>query len=310
MLTGFDEDELVTKTLQAGAQDYLVKGQVTSSSLLRSIRFSIERQKTKSTKPKIVNISNGKKGKVLGFIGAKGGVGNTTVALNTALALSQTNKNVAVVELMPYHGSFSQLLGQAPVNNLGKLLKLDPESIDRNEIDTYLVNYSHCLRVLFSPQEASEYKELTPEHISSIIKTLRGIFSYIVLDLSNYPSSANKTAVLECDLILLVVDSEPMSLASGKQTLELLKLWGFDRGNLGSVLVNRIVQAQPMKLSDIKLQLGSEVVGVVPSATLACTMSQKSGEPIIKAHLDNNFVDSIIQIASKLAGEQVASVRI
>ena len=309
MLTGFDDDELVTRIMQEGAQDYLVKGQVTSSSLLRSIKFSIERQKTKNTKPKS-KISNGKKGKVLGFIGAKGGVGTTTVTLNTAMVLAQSNKNVIVVELMSYHGSFSQLLGQTPSSHLGKLLEIEPKSISENELEPLLVNYSQGIRILFSPQEASEYKDLTPEHVTGIINGLRNISDVVILDLSNYPSCANKVAALECDFISLVVDNEPISFASAKQALELLKLWGCNRGNIASILVNRIVQTQPMKISDMKLQLGSEIIGIIPSATLACTMAQKSGEPIVKSQLDNNFVDSIIQIANKLGNEQAVTMKI
>lgn len=43
VLTGFDDHELGLKTLQAGAQDYLVKGQASFEVLVRAIRYSVER---------------------------------------------------------------------------------------------------------------------------------------------------------------------------------------------------------------------------------------------------------------------------
>jgi DNA-binding NarL/FixJ family response regulator len=44
VLTGYNDEDLAMKTLRHGAQDYLVKGMVESASLVRSIRYAIERK--------------------------------------------------------------------------------------------------------------------------------------------------------------------------------------------------------------------------------------------------------------------------
>jgi len=49
VLTGLDDETLAVSAVQAGAQDYLVKGQVTGDSLVRSLRYAIERQRTEET---------------------------------------------------------------------------------------------------------------------------------------------------------------------------------------------------------------------------------------------------------------------
>jgi len=45
VLTGLDDETLAANAVRAGAQDYLVKGQVDSSMLVRSIRFALERKR-------------------------------------------------------------------------------------------------------------------------------------------------------------------------------------------------------------------------------------------------------------------------
>ena len=45
VLTGYDDDTIAVESVQKGAQDYIVKGQVTGSMLGRAIRYAIERRK-------------------------------------------------------------------------------------------------------------------------------------------------------------------------------------------------------------------------------------------------------------------------
>jgi PAS domain S-box-containing protein len=48
VLTGSDDETLALTAMQQGAQDYLIKGQVDSNLLLRSIRYAIERERTEA----------------------------------------------------------------------------------------------------------------------------------------------------------------------------------------------------------------------------------------------------------------------
>jgi signal transduction histidine kinase len=55
VLTGRDDEELATVSLQEGAQDYLIKGQIESRGLLRALRYATERKRLESLKDEFVS---------------------------------------------------------------------------------------------------------------------------------------------------------------------------------------------------------------------------------------------------------------
>ena len=54
VLTGLADHEVGLEAVNAGAQDYLVKGQVTGEMLLRSIRYAIERKRIENEKAQVI----------------------------------------------------------------------------------------------------------------------------------------------------------------------------------------------------------------------------------------------------------------
>ena len=89
-LTGVSDENIAIEAVRQGAQDFLVKGQVQPKALHRALYYAIERHKAQVAQLK--HIQEGKTGKMIGVIGARGGVGTTTVALNVATALAKRTK--------------------------------------------------------------------------------------------------------------------------------------------------------------------------------------------------------------------------
>ncbi|MCU1236341.1 MAG: response regulator receiver protein [Candidatus Solibacter sp.] len=87
LLTGWDSESLALRAVQSGAQEYLVKGTLEGPVLARALQHAIVRQRikadTSSPEGKI------KHAKIVGFLGAKGGVGSTTIACHIAMELKR-----------------------------------------------------------------------------------------------------------------------------------------------------------------------------------------------------------------------------
>jgi MinD-like ATPase involved in chromosome partitioning or flagellar assembly/CheY-like chemotaxis protein len=308
LLTGLEDEELGVEAMREGAQDYLVKGQVDSRLLVRSMRYAIERHRMQAEQ--LRRAQPVKPGKVLGFIGAKGGVGTTTVALNVASVLAQQKEAVIAVELRSDYGTFSLQLDGSPVENLRNLLELGPEFINEQELSTRLFSSQFGLRVLFGPQKVDEFKEIEPAQAEAVIKGLTGMADYVIIDLPCHLSSAHQAAIRQCDSVTLVVVSEPACVMSGKVTLELLSSWGVSGGLVGAVVVNRTLLARAMKLPEIKSRLGCEIVGVVPPAAEACVAAQEWGVPLALHQPHSTAAVNLTEIANRLAAGEVMAMRL
>ena len=81
VLTGLDDDGMAIRALESGAQDYLVKGKFDGSHLVRAILHACARGEGRAAKAEVAPH------KLLGFLGAKGGCGVTTVACHMAAEL-------------------------------------------------------------------------------------------------------------------------------------------------------------------------------------------------------------------------------
>ena len=299
VLTSLEDEELALRAAREGAQDYVVKGSVNSQSLARSIFFAIERHKTLAA---ISPEQQGKvPGRVLGFLGAKGGVGATTVALNVAAILAQQGKSVIALELRSCFGAFSLQFHRTPGCNLRGLLELDAERIDGKALLKQLVRLPCGVNALFAPQTPDNFGEIRPQQAEAIIRAAARLADYVIVDLPPHPWPTSQAAVGGCSFTVLVVEREPACVAAGEAMAELLRSCIADKDTLGAVLVVRNPAVCFVTLPDIQVKLGCPIAGVVPPAAELCAAALRSGTPLALVEGDSLAGSSLTELAKRLA---------
>ncbi|MDX1688671.1 MAG: response regulator [Candidatus Promineifilaceae bacterium] len=282
--------------LQAGADEYLTKP-ISLKEMVARVDALLERTRRLRTDQVV------RRGRVIGFIGAKGGVGTTTVAANVALALAAQEKKVAAVELRPSYGTFALHLGRTPVENMGELLSLEPERIDEEELTDRLAQHPSGLQVLYGPAPGNNYPTFSFDHARAIVNGLASMADYTIVDLPNQPSAASRAALHQCDFVVLVSESDPASVQSARATLQQLQAWEVNKGIIGLVVVHRVAPNGSMPASRIASDLGCWIIGEVPPDSEACLKALRQRSALVISQPESDASHALTTLAAELIEE-------
>ena len=279
--------------LQAGADEYLTKP-ISLKEMVARVGALLERTR------RLREDKAERRGRVIGFIGAKGGVGTTTVAVNVALALAAQEKKVAAVELRPHFGTFAMHLGRTPVENMKELLALEPERIDEEELTERLAQHPSGLQVLYGPAPGRNYPAFSFDHARAILNGLATMNDYTIVDLPNQPTAASRAALRECDFVVLVSETDPASVQSAQATLQQLQAWEINKGIIGLVVVHRVAPNGSAPASRIASDLGCWVIAEVPPDAEACLMALKQQSALVISQPESDASQALASLAAEL----------
>ena len=297
-----EADGLVVRAIRAGTAHYLAKDRCGPD--LRGLVYSAldnRREQRDSHLQRTPPSRNN--GNIVMVLGAKGGVGATTVALNLACALAQS-KRVILAELQPAFGTLSQYFRpHCGLRNVSQLLKADPAAIRPPDAEQCLWPYKNVpgLNILFGPWTAEQCGEIGPNHAKAISKALSALADYVVLDLPTSLTEANRAVLADSDLPVLVVERDPFSVESGQRVLETIRNGVAIPPRTGSVIVNRAPLALPMELAQIEMQLAIPILGVIPPAPDLCIAAQMAGAPLVLFDPESLAARSFIVLAGRIA---------
>jgi pilus assembly protein CpaE len=166
------DDEFVRWLMQLRVSDW-VRPPVTSGELLSACGRAVSSSTEKSTDIKC-----------LAFIGAKGGVGTTTVALHAALALSRKNKHAkppCVVDLDFASSSCADYLDLEPGWQIDELIA-DPTRLDSHMFKAMIANHRSGISVLSARRKFGDSKPIPEDLITKPMDLAAQQFGVMVID--------------------------------------------------------------------------------------------------------------------------------
>jgi DNA-binding response OmpR family regulator len=271
MLSALADIDAKLSGFQVGADDYVPKP-VNAKELLARIQALLLRARIKPPTS----------ARTIAMIGAKGGVGVTTTAVNIGASMASQDKKTVLFECHPSGGTLQHQLRLKSETDFRGLLSLNPGQIRRPEIERCLVKHASGLQLLLSPMDRQK-EELTVGHVETIFDTLASRMDFILLDLPPMDTPYVRRALELSDQVLLFTEPETLSVRSARHRINQFKSWGtFDRANI--VVVARAPSATKLNRVEIENQagVGEMVVQEEPSRlTSVVTVSHRSTRGVV-----------------------------
>ncbi len=234
-------------------------------------------------------------GHVVSVFAPKGGVGKTTIAVNTAVALrQQTRAEVLLFDADVGVGNVTSVLDVPYRMGLADLADSPPEEWTDAAFEHLATTHTASgVRVLTWGTEPGESERVTVDLLLAGLRWAKNHHSYVIVD--NHPGYDDRTMAMLAvsNEIFLVVTPEVGALRNSAQFLDLARELGL--GDVIKVIVNRANHG--IRVQDMASSLGLPVSATVVSNGPKAVIASNEGHPVVTKYPREKMADDLHAVA-------------
>jgi pilus assembly protein CpaE len=202
---------LYRELVRRGVSDYLI-APVSTIDVVRSVCGLFK--STADAKPL---------GRIIAVVGAKGGVGASTIAHNIAWAIAgDLEMDAVVTDLDLPFGTAGLDYNQDPAQSIADAV-FSPDRVDTNFIDRLLSKCTDHLSLLAAPATLERVYDFASESFEAILDSLRSSIPCVVLDVPHQWTGWTRRTLISADDILVVAAPDLANLRNSKNLVDLLR---------------------------------------------------------------------------------------
>ena len=162
-------------------------------------------------------------GNVIAFIGAKGGVGSSTICHNVGWTMSEVLKtSVVITDLDLPFGTSGLDFNHDPVQGIADALAT-PERLDEVLLDRLLTKCSEHLSLFAPPVLLDKEYDLSAEACDMVIDVVRQNVPQVLVDLPHSWTSWSKRVLVQADEVVITAQPDLANLRNAKNMIDMLR---------------------------------------------------------------------------------------
>src|ERR1700754_1343068 len=281
---------LYRELIRRGVSDYLI-GPINAFDMVRSICGLYSAPEAKAV------------GRIIAVVGAKGGVGSSTIAHNVAWAIARDLALDSVVaDLDLAFGTAGLDYNQDPPQGIADAV-FSPDRVDTAFLDRLLSKCTDHLSLLAAPATLDRVYDFGAEAFDSIFDTLRSTMPCIVLDIPHQWSGWTKRALIGADDILIVGAPDLANLRNTKNMFDMLKSSRpNDRAPLYCLNQVGVPKRPEINAGEFAKAIESQPIATIPFDPQMFGSAANNGQMIAEIAAGHRTSEMFLQIAQRLTG--------
>ena len=242
-------------------------------------------------------------GRIIAIVGAKGGVGASTIAHNVAWAIARDLALDSVVaDLDLAFGTAGLDYNQDPLQTIANAV-LQPERPDSAFLDRLLSKCTDHLSLLAAPATLDQVYDFGANAFDAIFDTLRLTTPCIVLDVPHQWTAWTRRALEGADDILIVAEPDLANLRNAKNMLNVLKA-SRPNDQLPLFCLNQVGMPKRPEIDrrSFARTLESQPVAAIPFDSRLFGTAANNGQMIAELSANHRTSQMFLDIARKLTG--------
>ena len=272
---------------EVGANDYLTKP-THPSELQARVKTLLSRRGDRKTPVSVPKDEN--QGYIVAVLGARGGLGTTTMAVNLGAGLqSRTKSDVIVAEMLPGQGALALDVGVENSNGLVDILSLNKLSdMTREKVREALVLHPSGLRLLLASDRPRDMNLVNQTaNYEHLVRRLASLARFVVLDLGVGIQPFAEKILPHCDEVLIVLEGNPNTITHTKALIDGIAALGITKKNIRVVLNNRVRSDTQLPSSQVQAKLEHEILSTLTPAPELFVQATRMQTPAILCQPDS-----------------------
>jgi pilus assembly protein CpaE len=249
-------------------------------------------------------------GKIIAFVGAKGGVGSSTLAHNVGWAFSSRFKiETVITDLDLSFGTASLNFNSDAAGGIIDALG-SPDRVDATLLDRLLTKLGDKLSLLNGPGSIDRDFPIEAVAVETVLNTVRQSVPNVIVDVPNIWAPWVKHTLINADEVVITATPELASLRNTKNLIDLLKT---SRSNDKSptLILNQVgvVKRPEIPAADFAKAVGLPVTHIIPHDPHTFGTAQGNGQMIFEVGAKTKAAEILGELASALAGQATVTKR-